>query len=146
MNPLPEKPSAAKLYSYLEANKNPRSAWDKGVLAYALDLLEDYEPEEVTCKGLLNGAEDWQAFSYGGNALIYNEDIAERLCSPSMLKKKRGGALPPSQFEMWLDLQTDALEQAYRMIGFAMWEMQKKEIEENPKEHEIRMRKCFQSA
>ncbi len=36
---------------------------------------------------MLNGASNWRQFSYGGSALIYNEEIAERLCSPSEFKK-----------------------------------------------------------
>ena len=70
-----------------------RSAWERGVNAYALELVEDlamraeYEgrnPETATelVKWLLDGAENWSRYSWGGSALIYNNDIASRLCPP----------------------------------------------------------------
>ena len=40
-------------------------------------------------KDLLNGASDWNQYSWGGCSLIYNSDIAERVCSPSKLKRQR---------------------------------------------------------
>jgi hypothetical protein len=99
-----------------------RSAWTRGVKAYALEMLEElaeqleptYSPEK-----LLNGAESWQQYSCGGNALIYNADIAERLCSPSELKKCKGGDNPPNKNENWIDVQTRALRQAARLIASA---------------------------
>lgn len=107
---------AQQIASILTATSNPRSAWDKGVLSYALELLEDYEPQTVTKEGLLNGAADWSAYSYGGCSSIYDADIAEQLCTPSELKKKRGGELLPNARETWLDVQARALGQACRMI------------------------------
>jgi hypothetical protein len=95
---------------------SPRSAWSRGVKLYALELLESLEGE-YTEAALLNGAESWRAFSYGGSALIYDADIAERLCSPSELKRKKGGDLPPNAGETWLDCQTRALNQAARLIA-----------------------------
>jgi hypothetical protein len=94
----------------------PRSAWGRGVKTYALELVEEIEGEFAPAK-LLNGAENWEHYSYGGNALIYDQDIAERLCSPSELKRKRGGELPPNSKENWLDCQTRALSQAARLIA-----------------------------
>jgi hypothetical protein len=94
----------------------PRSAWGRGVKTYALELLEEIEGEFSPAK-LLNGAENWRAYSYGGCALVYNCDIAERLCSPSELKRKRGGELQPNSRETWLDCQTRALWQAARLIA-----------------------------
>ena len=61
---------------------------------------------------LLNGAMDWEDYSYGGCSLIYDSQIAERLCTPSELKKKDGGRLEPNSQESWLDVQTRALRQA----------------------------------
>lgn len=100
-----------------------RSAWDRGVNAYALELLEEYEnnygadacaPCEVD---LLNGASDWSQYSWGGSALIYDGDIAERLCTPSELKKTRNGERRPSSREEWLDAQARALFQASNRIA-----------------------------
>lgn len=97
-------------------NRNDRSAWDKGVTAYALELLEGIETEEVTRELLLNGADNWDQYSYGGSSLIYDYDIAERICCPSELKKKKGGELAPNNHEEWLDVQARALYQASNRI------------------------------
>ena len=53
-----------------------------------------------------------QKYSYGGCSLIYDSQIAERLCTPSEFKKKDGGRLAPNSKESWLDVQTRALYQA----------------------------------
>jgi hypothetical protein len=92
-----------------------RSAWGRGVKAYALELVESLEGE-YSPAAILNGARTWQDYSYGGSALIYNADIAERLCSPSELRRSRNGDLPPSTRETWLDCQARALRQAARLV------------------------------
>lgn len=105
-----------------------RSAWQKGVTAYALELLEDLEeaaeggyiPTDAAellkpgalREALLNGANDWMQYSWGGSSLIYDGDIAERLCCPSELKKTRNGGRRPNSREEWLDTQARALSQA----------------------------------
>ena len=113
---------------YLE-NMNNRSAWNKGVNDYAIDLLDTlaeypaivesgkrFDVEKV----LLNGAADWSAYSWGGCSLIYNGDIAKALCNPSEYRKTRGGERRPNRNEEWLDVQARALRQAagrvYRAI------------------------------
>ena len=89
----------ARIREIIEYTKR-RSAWDKGVKLYALELLDnycemvDYAKETGVCAPrfiesvLLNGADDWLAYSEGGLSLVYDKDIAERLCSPSELKRK----------------------------------------------------------
>ena len=112
-------------------NRKDRSAWDKGVTVYALELLDELEenreydkadkylhPLELKAE-LLNGAADWNQYSWGGCSLIYDGDIAERLCTPSELKRKRGGDLQPNNREEWLDVQARALCQAARRISRA---------------------------
>ena len=105
----------------IEAEK-VRGAWAKGVKAYALELLEELDEnseaakETVSEKSLMNGADSWNQYSYGGCALIYNGDIAERLCSPSEFKKSREGEWRPNRQEEWLDVQARALSNAGRMI------------------------------
>lgn len=106
----------------LEARKD-RSAWNKGVTMYALELLEEYR-ERAAYEGreaadrtefktwLLNGADSWESYSYGGSSLIYNGDIAERLCCPSEYKRTREGERRPNSHEEWLDVQARALYQA----------------------------------
>ena len=98
-----------------------KSAWQKGVEMYAEELLEQFhwnyeEGEEITEKKLLNGAENWEQYSWGGSALIYDYEIAERLCNPSELKKTKGGERRPNAREEWLDTQARALYQAARLI------------------------------
>ena len=104
-----------------------RSAWKKGVKEYAYELLDNLEEKAQSYERLpkngreleewiLNGAISWDDYSYGGCSLIYDRDIAERLCTPSELKKKDGGRLAPNSQESWLDVQIRALYQACIMI------------------------------
>lgn len=95
---------------------SPRSAWSRGVKLYALELLEGLD-DGYTPESLLNGAENWKAYSIGGCALVYDQDIAERLATVSELKRKKGGELPPNASETWLDCQVRALSQAARLIA-----------------------------
>lgn len=106
----------------LEARKD-RSAWGRGVTAYALELMEQME-ESARYNGynpanrsqcrefMLNGAQDWQQASWGGCFLCYDGQIAERLCNPSELKRTRHGERRPNSREEWLDTQARALGQA----------------------------------
>jgi hypothetical protein len=102
-------------------------AWERGVRQYAIELVQGAEIPLTMGnlrRALLGGADDWKQYSYGGCALIYDCDIAQRLCSPSYLKRKRGGALPPSRKENWLDVQARALWQAEAMISRALHRME----------------------
>lgn len=107
-----------------------RSAWSRGVTAYANDLLDQLqeaqdngyfdlsrilEPRYLHA-AILNGAPGWDEYSWGGSALIYNGQIAERLCTPSELKKTRNGERRPNSREEWLDVQARALTQAATRI------------------------------
>lgn len=117
----------------LEARKD-RSAWSKGVTVYALELVEQLseaaesgyiDADDLTAprmlrKALLNGADDWSAYSWGGCSLIYNSDIAERLCCPSELKRTRNGERRPNSREEWLDTQARALYQAEARVQRVM--------------------------
>lgn len=103
-------------------NEPAHSAWNKGVKLYALELIEGMEdarefyasPADI--KDLLNGADNWQQYSEGGSALIYDQDIAERLCNPTEYKCTREGERQPNARETWSDVQTRALFQAERLI------------------------------
>lgn len=112
-------------------NAKCRSAWDKGVKLYALDILNDYSImlDGATAGGyaapkfiesvLLMGAENWLAYSEGGCSLVYSADIAQRLCNPSELKRKTsrdGGMLAPHRNETWIQTQGRALNQAWRFL------------------------------
>lgn len=99
-----------------------RSAWSKGIKLYALELIEEMPAEQefygnpADKKELLNGADSWQQYSEGGCSLIYDGDIAERLCSPSEYKRTREGERQPNAREQWLDVQARALYQAAALI------------------------------
>jgi hypothetical protein len=110
------------LYNKIESLQF-RSAWRRGVQSYALEMVEGAEieltPDNVQSH-LLNGAQSWKQFSEGGCSLIYDADIAERLCSPYELKKKKGGELQPNSRENWLDVQARALFQAFNLVRRSM--------------------------
>ena len=116
-------------------NVRTRSAWQRGVIAYALELLdsvagrvayEGHGPEDTAQirEWLLNGARDWSEYSYGSCSLVYDGDIADRLCTPSELRKVRYGARNPNRTETWLDVQARALYQAARVVVAACKEVQ----------------------
>lgn len=110
-----------ELLNVLQA-RTPRSAWNKGVNDYAIYLIDNLEADEIPSNKkeletlLLNGAKDWQEYSQGGCALVYDGDIAEALCTPSELKATRNGERNPNKNETWLDVQARALYQAFRII------------------------------
>ena len=117
---------------YLES-RTYRSAWDKGVQLYVADLLDqlqeaieghwleddDLLSPAMLDRALLNGASSWADYSYGGCALCYDPDIAERLCTPSELRRTRNGDRNPNGRENWLDVQARALRQAANRILIA---------------------------
>lgn len=116
---------AEKLHS-----TSARNAWQKGVLLYAEDLVDRLEENLVGGwieegalvapylleKQLLEGAIDWFQYSYGGCSLIYNWDIAKRLCTKSQFVKTGEGRKNPNSKETWLDVQARALYQACLVV------------------------------
>lgn len=111
-----------------EEQKKERGAYGRGVYEYAfdiIDVLEGYEPEELEAvknrqylkKLMLCGAESTKEASYGACFLIYDEDIAERLCNPSELKKTKHGQRRPNRNEEWLDVQARALNAAIWIVS-----------------------------
>ena len=122
----------------LEGQKD-RSAWGKGVTLYAFDLLDELEEaadgryidvddlasRRLVERAMLNGASDWSQYSWGGSALIYNGDIAARLCCPSELRKTRNGERRPNAREEWLDTQARALSQAAARVWRALRDVRK---------------------
>lgn len=107
-------------------NVKVRSAWINGVKEYAYEIVEyvaDYYNDinvENAREILLNGADNWMEYSYGGCSLIYDQDIAERLCSPSELKKatRKDGSLREmaNSRENWIDVQARALHQGCALV------------------------------
>lgn len=120
-------------------NSKQRSAWGRGVQAYALNLLDDFEEwadwRREDGKGLLNidertalnGAKDWEQWAFGGCGLCYDAYIAERLCTPSELRKTRGGMFPPSGANSWLLVEARAVRQAWAMIAATVRRLESKE-------------------
>ncbi len=109
------------------AERPARSAWDKGCREYAVELFAevvenrhltdgDTLGEDITEKELLNGARDWNQYSDGGCALIYDGDICERLCTENEAKRKKYGERKPGLYDSWLDAQAAALKQAARIV------------------------------
>ena len=118
-----------KIYCELE-NYPARSAWDKGVKQYAFELLDSLkdraviegripESDKEAYNRMLNGADNWREYSYAGRSLLWDEDIAERLCCPSELKRKKYGYLNPNKRETWRDVQARALHQACNLVLMA---------------------------
>lgn len=107
-----------------------RSAWDRGVKAYAEELVEelaeavrdgwvdetDISNRRLLEKAMLNGADSWSQYSEGGCALIYDGDIAERLCTASEMKRTDNGRKDPNPRESWIDVQSRALFQAAQLV------------------------------
>lgn len=92
-----------------------RSAWARGVKQIAVDMLEGVDKAEITsAKDALNGADLPEQWAYGGCGLIYDEDIAELLCTPSELRRTKGGQRQPNSRESWLDV---TLARRFRRIN-----------------------------
>ena len=120
----------AAMREKIESRKD-RSAWGRGVNVYALEMLDDlqtaekggyFDPARIMeprylRSALLNGADSWDDYSWGGCSLVYDGDIAERLCTPSELRKTRGGERRPNSREEWLDTQARALFQAANRLA-----------------------------
>ena len=111
-----------QLLDAVVAHKAGRSAWSRGVKAYSVELVENLDDSADLCnevmlqKALLNGADNWRQYSEGGAALCYDVDIAERLCSPSELKRVRNGKRNPNARENWIECQARALSQAAALV------------------------------
>ena len=118
-----------QLLAAVAAVKPGHSAWARGVKEYAVELVEslnddaDLSNEVMLQKELLNGADSWRQYSEGGCALVYDYDIAERLCSPYELMRCKGGERKPNARETWIELQARALWQAHRVVARAWREL-----------------------
>lgn len=114
------------LYDALE-QVSCRSAWDRGVREYAQNLLywadmdttpmDEFPTSRAELKDIfLNGATDWEQFTWSGMGLCYDKAIAETFCSPSEFKKTKEGALRPNKDEEWLDVEARGAYQAFLLI------------------------------
>ena len=106
-------------------NTKTRSAWSRGVKAYALDMLERFEEwrefneangesvPELDERTALNGADNWRHWAEGASGLAESSAILCRLCPPSEVKKGVRNIV-------WLEVEARAARQAWRMIAEAV--------------------------
>lgn len=106
-------------------NNKTRSAWSKGVKAYALEMLESFEEwrrfneangesvPELDERTALNGADNWRHWAEGASGLAESYAILCRLCPPSEVKKGVRNI-------DWLEVEARAARQAWRMIAEAV--------------------------
>lgn len=118
-------------------NEKGRSAWRRGVIEYAWELIDNVEQSVnylglrendnivITDRDMLNGANSWHDYSWGGSSLIYDTDIAQVLCTPSELKKTDNGRRRPNKSDEWLDVQARALTQAAHLIKSIQYKLNK---------------------
>lgn len=105
----------------LVSSSSARSAWSRGVRAYALDLLDNIEEMSnygeylAISEGVaLNGAGCWSNYAAGGCGLVYTSAILERLCTASELRRlNRSGRSDIDAIE----IEGRALLQAWRLIA-----------------------------
>lgn len=105
--------------------RNPKSKREKWIKEYALELItqvaENIWPynnlTEIERKSwCLNWAKNRKEYSRWWWSLIYDWDIAERLATPTELKRTKNGEKNPNKREQRLDTQARALTQARRLI------------------------------
>ncbi len=148
-----KKISVKELQDYVNNLKIKRpSKWAQAVKEDAVWLLgnfiewhgEDSAFSKDNVKELLNGADDWKQYSYGGSAYAYDSDIARHYCTESELKKSGlidygngfySNPNPPNSKESWLDVQARALYQASELIKKSVTDMeQKRELSQKEKQ------------
>ena len=120
--------NTSEILSAVKAMPCGRPAWDKGVKELAIFIAEnmvgwEYTDIEVNStkeleKVYLNGAANWYEYTRGGCLLIYNDEIAECLCSPAEYRRLEAKNFPdPNPRETWMDVQCRAAWQAWQMIA-----------------------------
>ena len=128
-----------ELRKLVEEIPNTR-AYKRGIKKYTDELLDNLEEmariykrlpkdENELESWLLKGARNWEEYSYGGRSLKYNRQIAERLCTPSELKKKDGGRIAPSRHDNWFNEQAKALNYACLRIKSKFRLLEKPQID-----------------
>lgn len=123
----------------IEADSNKdRSKWDKGVRRYAVEMVDYLNEWSDDIRSIfdairrkdtnalhyyfLNGTKDWKQHARWGSSssLIYCADIAERLATPSEIKRRTNkyGQLSnmANSREDWTDVEARALWQAERLV------------------------------
>lgn len=108
------------------------SAWEEGVRQYAHELMGNllywtmqgrrFGSIAEAKEAAMQGAGSWRRYSRGGLSLVSDAEIAERLCAPSELKRRKGGMGNPNSNEDWADVQARALSQAWDVLRAALSE------------------------
>lgn len=104
------------------ASTRARSAWQRGVIDYAILILERAENYDefgqlpISEYALLDGAADWHEYAAGGFGRVYNCEICAALCSPSDRARLHDGRRMPNSSETWIDVEARALSQAWEML------------------------------
>lgn len=113
--------------------KKARSAWEKGLKIYAAELIQDMESAgikdfdlDTVKKWNWNGAGNALIYSEGACSLVYEDDICNRLCPPSITRKHPSN---PNGKESWIEVQARALTQAMANIRQILRETARKEAE-----------------
>lgn len=116
---------------------NKHTRWGAGVASYVPELCNNLreqladgnasilETKESVEQAMLNGAESWFGYSYGGCSSIYDEIIAHTLLNqPEYRKWHKTGELPAKYHSRdLLHLQSMALRQASNAICLAYHQM-----------------------
>lgn len=108
---------------------NTRSTWDRGIAAYAADLVDWYASDVAgyihedglvsapTEETFLNGASSWYEYAA---AQIYDGSIIERLFPPSVVKRSRRADSSyrcPVSGHTLISIEGVALRRAYSIIA-----------------------------
>lgn len=113
-----------------EEQKHARGAYQKAIYQYAFELVDNIADNYISTaeelehlenitnlkERALNGASDWNQYSWGGCSLCYNYDILSRLFCPSIVKKYKNADTVRGRH--LLDYQATALSRAFSKINF----------------------------
>lgn len=109
-----------------QQQKQARGTYQKAIFQYAFELCDNIAnnytttAEELELTNLkeraLNGASDWEQYSWGGCSLCYNYDILSRLFCKSIVKKYENADSVRGRH--LLDYQANALAKAFAKIKF----------------------------
>lgn len=113
-----------------EEQKHTRGTYQKAVYLYAFELVDNIADNYITTADelehlenitnlkdrALNGATNWNQYSWGGCSLCYNFDILSRLFCKSIVKKYENADSVKGRH--LLDWQASALSRAFCKINF----------------------------
>ena len=113
-----------------EEQKHERRTYHKAIYQYAFELVDNIADNYITTpeelkhlenitnlkERALNGASDWEQYSWGGCSLCYNYDIMSRLFCKSIVKKYENADTVRGRH--LLDWQASALSKAFSKINF----------------------------